>query len=198
VTSVEVWRNWLRDTLESLNITRPILIGNSLGALIVVDYAAHFSDRVHAAVASGAPGMSNVPLVTFDQVQTKGLLRRADAHRLARQLFYDPSRIPPEVIDRTYEEVKSPKRLRACLQMLKVAKEYDISGLLPNLRCPLFLVWGDHDRVTPLASWRPHLTKLERCSVKEIKDCGHSPMLERPDEFNEALLEFFNHYVPAN
>jgi pimeloyl-ACP methyl ester carboxylesterase len=141
--------------------------------------------------------MSRLPILTLEKVRTRGLLTRREAHRVAKMLFYDPSRVPKEVIDRTYNEVNTPKKMRACLQALKVAKDYDVSTLLPNIRCPLLMVWGDHDKVTPLADWLPHLTKLKQCQVLEIEKCGHSPMVEKPDDFNKVVLAFLHQHLPG-
>jgi pimeloyl-ACP methyl ester carboxylesterase len=189
VTDVSVWRNWLRDFLNSLNIERPILVGNSLGGLIVVDFAAHFPERVVAGVASGAPGASQMPVVPLEQIH-RGWFMRADARKLSHFIFHDPSKVTEELIDRTHKEVSGLKRMRACLQSLKVAKEYEIATLLPRIRCPLMMLWGDHDKVTPLADWLPYLDRIEQGQLKVIESCGHSPMVEKPDEFNAHLLDY--------
>ncbi len=195
VTEVGTWRNWLKEFLDGLSIDRPILVGNSLGGLMVLDFAANFPDRIHAGVASGAPGASKMATIPLDQVQS-GWLTKADAHRLAAHLFYDPSKVSEEAIDRTYKEVASLKRMRACIQSLRVAKDYELAPMLPRIKCPLMMLWGDHDRVTPLDDWLPLLDKIPNCRLKVVEACGHSPMVEKPEEFSNILLEFLREAVP--
>jgi pimeloyl-ACP methyl ester carboxylesterase len=196
VDSAADWRNWLLKLLDSQEIERPILCGNSLGGLIVLDFAAHYPDRVYAAVASGAPGMKMVPVFSLQEFM-EWLNPKGGCEKLARHLFYDRSRVPMQTVERLYGEVNTLKRLRLCVEALHVAKQYDATVMLPKIRCPLMLIWGEHDQVTPLEEWKQHLDKIERCTLRIIRDCGHSPMVELPSEFNKEFLAFLQPLIPG-
>src|ERR687887_2034467 len=47
----------LRAVLNERAVERSALCGNSLGALVALDFARHHPDRVESVVASGAPGL---------------------------------------------------------------------------------------------------------------------------------------------
>jgi 2-hydroxy-6-oxonona-2,4-dienedioate hydrolase len=188
VDSVVIWRNWLLESLNTAEITRPILCGNSLGGLIVIDFAAAFPERVKAIIASGAPGMTRTGLLNVAGFGS--MLSLPNASVVAQRMFHNPKVMTPELADRAFAEVKCPKRFRASLRALRVSQEYDASAILPNICCPVLFVWGAEDRITPLEDWMPHLGKLERFELVQIEECGHSPMIEKPAEFNCALLAF--------
>jgi pimeloyl-ACP methyl ester carboxylesterase len=73
-------------------------------------------------------------------------------------------------------------------------------GLLPELsaapfdlvgiRCPVLLVWGDHDRMRPRTGARIALDSLPTTRVQLIEGCGPRPQLEAPDRLLELLLPF--------
>jgi pimeloyl-ACP methyl ester carboxylesterase len=73
-------------------------------------------------------------------------------------------------------------------------------GLLPELsaapfdlvgiRCPVLLVWGDHDRMLPHTDARLMLDSLPTTHVELIEGCGPRPQLEAPDRLLELLLPF--------
>jgi pimeloyl-ACP methyl ester carboxylesterase len=73
-------------------------------------------------------------------------------------------------------------------------------GLLPELsaapfdlvgiRCPVLLVWGDHDRMLPHTGARIMLDSLPTTHVQLIEDCGPRPQLEATDRLLELLLPF--------
>ena len=62
-----------------------------------------------------------------------------------------------------------------------------LSGLTP----PALFIWGRHDSLVPAAfsrhvrEWLPHAEQVT------IDACGHVPQVERPEETNSLLREFF-------
>jgi pimeloyl-ACP methyl ester carboxylesterase len=60
----------------------------------------------------------------------------------------------------------------------------------PNIACPTLILVGDQDGVTPLSLCRPIVAAIENCRIRVIPGTAHLTMLERPAEFNAALIEF--------
>jgi pimeloyl-ACP methyl ester carboxylesterase len=62
---------------------------------------------------------------------------------------------------------------------------------LPALRLPVLQIMGRHDPVSCLegAAWVQE--RLAHGGLVEL-DCGHYPMIEKPLEFNHALLSFLD------
>ena len=56
--------------------------------------------------------------------------------------------------------------------------------------CPVLLLWGTNDIVTPVTEWEGQLHLLKSVVLKKIPECGHVPMIEKPSEFNAELLAF--------
>jgi pimeloyl-ACP methyl ester carboxylesterase len=55
---------------------------------------------------------------------------------------------------------------------------------------PVLLIWGDHDRLVPLASGQELKRHLKGAEMVVMKSVGHLPYEESPGEFNRVLLEF--------
>jgi pimeloyl-ACP methyl ester carboxylesterase len=51
-------------------------------------------------------------------------------------------------------------------------------------------VWGDSDQVVPVESADLYAEAIPHAKKVILKDTGHVPMAERPDEFNRLLEEF--------
>jgi pimeloyl-ACP methyl ester carboxylesterase len=68
--------------------------------------------------------------------------------------------------------------------------EYDVSKRLNELKIPVQLIWGADDPLFPVAhAARAHsLIKKSRLAV--IEGAGHTPQVERPEEFNRVLDRF--------
>ena len=63
---------------------------------------------------------------------------------------------------------------------------------LPELAMPTLIVWGERDRVVPLAQARDAVGRLRRARLVVIPDCGHLPQIERPELFLKALGSFLD------
>jgi pimeloyl-ACP methyl ester carboxylesterase len=86
-----------------------------------------------------------------------------------------------------------PKRVGALV--LVSPSVYRITGQekskLSGLDIPVLLVWGERDRVFPLDEYgKPLKETLPRAKLLIVKQAGHGAYLDKPDEFNELLLDF--------
>jgi pimeloyl-ACP methyl ester carboxylesterase len=55
---------------------------------------------------------------------------------------------------------------------------------------PVLLIWGDHDRLVPIASGHELKRHLKKADMVVLRGIGHLPYEESPEEFNRILLEF--------
>lgn len=58
---------------------------------------------------------------------------------------------------------------------------------LPRIQAPTLLLWGDQDRILDVSSIETMKPLLKNASVVIIKDCGHAPILERPESAADYL-----------
>jgi pimeloyl-ACP methyl ester carboxylesterase len=80
-----------------------------------------------------------------------------------------------------------------CLSIIKAAKSTQRDHVLmrlPEIITPALLIWGNDDTITPPAVARQFEDNLPNSKLVMLEECGHAPMMERPEEFNKALEEF--------
>jgi 3-oxoadipate enol-lactonase/4-carboxymuconolactone decarboxylase len=65
-----------------------------------------------------------------------------------------------------------------------------VKGEQARIRCPTLILVGDQDPVTPLANARQIAGEIAGAVIRIIPGTAHMTMLEAPDAFNTALLEF--------
>jgi len=64
---------------------------------------------------------------------------------------------------------------------------------LPYLNIPVLLLWGERDMVFPSDEFgKPLKETLPRAKLVVVKQAGHGVYLDKPDEFNELLLDFLS------
>jgi 2-hydroxy-6-oxonona-2,4-dienedioate hydrolase len=183
-------RTAIKHLADRFELERVSLCGNSFGALAALDFAVHHGEAVASIVLSGAPGLS--PNVNAG-IGVPRSVRREHTLGLVRQMFHDPARATPAMIDRTLALLSEPRHVRNVVQALRAARDYPIADALSRLVCRTLFVWGADDAVTPAAPWEQAVRAVDRGTFRLVPRCGHSPMIERPHEFNRILLEFLTH-----
>jgi pimeloyl-ACP methyl ester carboxylesterase len=77
----------------------------------------------------------------------------------------------------------------------KEAKEgmpylYSLEKDLPNIKAPTLILWGDKDKIIDISSVPVFEKGLKNHKTVIIKDCGHCPMMEKPQETATQYLDF--------
>jgi pimeloyl-ACP methyl ester carboxylesterase len=66
----------------------------------------------------------------------------------------------------------------------------DSTPTLGDIDVPVLIIHGEQDQIIPLAEAEAMMEAIPDAELVIIKDAGHLPNLEQPDEFNEAVIEF--------
>lgn len=174
-------------------------VGHSFGGAVLVDWASRYPERFRslgllapAAVyhpwhsAGGGPirwpvvGPLLVPLFIWI-VSTEAVGRRAFAH-----IVRDMSQMRREdVADLQW----GCRRAREMLRALDYYRFPDLEAALRRIHQPVVLGWGTHDRVVPYSDVPVFERNLPNVRLVTWHDCGHVPMMERPEACDALLRE---------
>jgi pimeloyl-ACP methyl ester carboxylesterase len=111
--------------------------------------------------------------------------------------FHDPTQVPEyEALfgdGVTREQAKDVEYNRTVAARL-CWKPYMFNPTLPHLlagvRVPTRIVWGRQDAMVPLNCGGLYQRAIPDSELAVIENCGHTPHIEKPDEFVELALEF--------
>ena len=199
--SVEGNVELLDGLMDELGIDKAVLVGNSAGAEIAAAYALEHPERVEGLVlVDPAVGSGRFPqwassLLSLPQIRhIAPLLVRSFAGEMGndtiRQAWHDPSRITPEV----YEGYRRPLRAenwdKALYEFTIAGNPVDYSERLANLTMPVLVVTGDDDRIVPTGQSIQLSREILGAELDVLKDCGHVPQEECPDQFMRSIQAF--------
>jgi pimeloyl-ACP methyl ester carboxylesterase len=130
-------------------------------------------------------------------------------HKFARKMvesqiwsmFCDPDAVDPSVADvavdefqRIYGSAGARFAFLSSARNIYLDKPFGRGGFYPRLSelsAPSLFVWGTHDTLIPHA-FRRHVERwLPRAEQTVIENCGHVPQIERAEEVNAMLCDFF-------
>lgn len=61
---------------------------------------------------------------------------------------------------------------------------------LQAIHVPTLVVWGRNDELIPVDDARKFGRGIRGARIVVVEQSGHVPQIEKPEEFNRALLEF--------
>jgi pimeloyl-ACP methyl ester carboxylesterase len=67
-----------------------------------------------------------------------------------------------------------------------------LAGRLHRIACPTLVLWGEHDRLVPVANGRAYAAGIAGAHMRVLADAGHSAILEQPSECTDAISDFLS------
>jgi pimeloyl-ACP methyl ester carboxylesterase len=182
-TNVKNFAKFLERFIEYKGLEDVILLGNSLGGHIGLLHTKLYPNKVKALVITGSSGL-------YESAMGDGYPKRGDYEfikKKAQDVFYDPAVATKEIVDEVFATVNDRMKLIKTLAIAKSAIRHNMSKDLPHMHTPTCIIWGENDTVTPPNVAKEFHELLPDSDLFWIKECGHAPMMEHPNEFNEVL-----------
>lgn len=187
-TNVREFAVYLRDFITHLGEEEVVLIGNSLGGHIGLLHTQLFPEKVKGLVITGSSGL-------YENAMGESYPKRENYEYIKRktqEVFYDPAVATKEVVDDVFETVNQRKKLIKILTIAKSAIRHNMSKELPNITTPTGIIWGREDNVTPPNVGEEFHKLLPNSTLYWISKCGHAPMMEHPETFNQLLTNWLS------
>jgi pimeloyl-ACP methyl ester carboxylesterase len=202
VATVEYQARLLHETLSTLGISKPILVGHSWGAALALAYALNYPDDVSGMVllapaaypdkgesrflqfATRTPLIGDLSLVLVKPFLGRHILKQALA-----QAFY-PQAVPSSYLKTACALWLGRRQVKAYIEdesalnnsLKRMSERYS------KIRVPLIIVTGDKDKIVSANenAYRLH-SVVPGSQLIELKDRGHEIPQTHPESIYSAL-----------
>ncbi len=165
---------------------RPVLVGNSFGGHVALRLSLARPDLVAGLILAGSSGLIERSMVREITVRpTREWLRRKIG-----ELFFDQANMREADLDRAHAVLSQRAGARAMVKLSRSARRNHLGERMGGVRAPTLLIWGRNDVVTPPEACEEFNRLIPNSRVVWFDRCGHAPMIEKPEEFARALVEF--------
>ena len=103
------------------------------------------------------------------------------------EVFFDSKHATEDLIEEVREMIFDSRRVRKIVRMAKSAKQNNLRDRLHQIACPVSLIWGEDDSVTPPSVAHEFNDRLPNAELHFIQRCGPAPTIEQPERFNTLL-----------
>ncbi|GAC1534466.1 MAG: alpha/beta fold hydrolase [Herpetosiphon sp.] len=182
----------LQALLQQLDIPRAHIVGHSLGAAVALEYAIRFpgAARTITLLDSAPPSGLRIDITSYSAVGWL-LGNRTLFERALR------STVPTGPTDDFWTRIVDDALLvdpTAWSESFRSLNHWNAEREASKLRLPTLIVHGANDVLVPVESAHRTAQTLVGAKLTILKGVGHSPQLERPDEWTRLLVHFLKTY----
>ncbi|MEY3620560.1 MAG: hypothetical protein RLZZ391_926 [Bacteroidota bacterium] len=162
------------------------LLGNSLGGHVGLVYILKHPEKIKTLTLTGSSGL-------FENAMGDSYPKRGDYEYIKAKTaatFYDPAVATKELVDEVFEITNSRIKVIKIIALAKSAIRHNLGEELGQIKVPTLLIWGKNDNVTPPFVGEEFHKLIPNSELAFIDKCGHAPMMEVPNEFNDILEKF--------
>lgn len=197
--SMAAYVQFVQQVLDSLGVQQVVLAGNSLGGQIAWEFALAQPQRVSQLVlvdAAGYPLQSQSVPLGFQIARIPGLrsvmeytLPRGVIQSSVRNVYGDPAKVTPELVDRYYELTLRAGNRTALAQRFAQMR-WDHAEQIKALKIPTLILWGAQDKLIPLDNGRRFASDIVGARLVVFEQLGHVPQEEDAPSTVNVVREF--------
>ena len=164
------------------------LLGNSLGGHLAILYTLKYPEQVRSLTLSGSSGL-------FESAMGTTFPKRGDYEFIKNKTeltFYDPANADKELVDEVFNMVNDRMKGLRIVLTAKSAMRNNVEDKVSNITIPTLLVWGKEDNITPAFVGERFKELIPNSELVVVEKCGHAPMMEHPELFNQTLEKFLH------
>jgi len=189
---IRTYVDFLDQFCKQLKIERATLIGNSMGGWIAAMFTASFPDRVDKLVLVDAAGYA--PPKDFDTRAFFGLnpTTREGMKVLVGKVFYNKAFQTDAFIEQSIAArlaAGDGYTINSITESIIRGEDF-LDDTVKTIKRPALIVWGRQDGLVLLTEGERFNKDIVGSKMIVIDQCGHVPNVEKPGEFNAAVLKF--------
>ncbi len=184
--------NWLKDFLLSLNISKAHIVGLSQGGAIALQFVLDNPEMVDKLVLVDAAALGAKPsLASIFGILWLNSFPSSRANRFySRCVLYNPDCRDPRHGQYSIEVIKGKGGKKAFRQGKGAAASTIPDESLRQIQNPTLIVWGENDKLFTIDHGEAAAKVIPDSKLFRIKEAGHLPLMDQPEIFNKAVLEF--------
>ena len=202
--SIESYTRFLAQFLEKIKVDKFYLAGNSLGGNIAWNYAAEHPDKVAKLILIDASGLpTNKPQPAIFKMAKTPILNSLFLYltpqfiirKNIEQVYGNKLKVTDSLIIRYHKMSLRTGNRKAFIDRAKI--DFNLNkksnlAKLKSVKSPTLLIWGAKDTWIPLENGKRMDSLLPNSKLVILKNSGHVPMEENPEESLVFLNIFLN------
>jgi pimeloyl-ACP methyl ester carboxylesterase len=185
----------VRDLMAELGIDKAVVVGLSMGGYISLAFYRNYPEAVRAMVLADTRASADTDegrarrMKSAERAEMEGAAAIAD-DMVPVALAASTVESRPDIVARmrAMAEANTPRGIAAAQRAM--ASRRDSTYILAGMDFPVLIIVGSEDKLTPVSEAEALRNGIRQAKLVVIEGAGHLSNMERPKEFNAALIEF--------
>jgi proline-specific peptidase len=202
--SIDFFVAFTRSFMDKLGIDKAVLIGNSLGSHVALEFALNYPQRVQALVIESSTGIRwQVGILEYIILRayiTENQFKNISEKKMREHIewsWYHQCPASEELVnhrihfrrkyyDTLIYEYNNKAFVRGLWHVINDTIRYKVNAIA----VPTLIVWGRHDSVTKLCDAHYLHRKIKGSRLEIIENAGHLAHIEQPEAFNKVVRQY--------
>lgn len=188
------WTDCLAGLMDSEGIKKAHILGISWGGLLAQEFYKRYPDRVLSLILTDttvgwtgalSDSVANARLAAC--IHDSSLPTQDFVLKYLSGMFSDS--VPSTIKDELARIMNDTHPIGFRLMATAVAIA-DTRALLPTIKAPTLLIWGESDKRSPLSAAYQMRDAIHGAKLEIISGAGHISNMEKPIQFNKVVKDF--------
>jgi pimeloyl-ACP methyl ester carboxylesterase len=191
---IRTYVDFLDQFCKQLKIERASLVGNSMGGWIAAAFTAAFPDRVDKLVLVDAAGYAPPKDLDTRTFYSLNPTTREGMKVLAAKVFYNKLFLTDAAIDQAIAArlaAGDGYTINSITESIIRGEDF-LDDTVKTIKQPTLIIWGRQDGLVSLSEGEHFNKDIAGSKLIVIDECGHVPPIEKPAEFNAAVVKFLS------
>jgi pimeloyl-ACP methyl ester carboxylesterase len=187
--SMDTIPEYTRSVIEFIDLIRaprPIPVGLSLGGAIAQQLLLDHAERFPAGVLVSTGARLRVLPAILETIE-----KNFDVFLRSMGDFAASEKTNPELLQPLLEETAKLEP-KVVLGDFRACDAFDVMDRLSEIMVPVLVVTAEDDKLTPVKYGKFLEDHIGDASRAHLLDAGHLTPVEKPEEFNRAIIEFLS------
>ena len=195
LSSMDMFATDVRALLDELGLDQVVLGGLSMGGYVALAFYRLYPDRVRGLILADTRPQADDNQGRQSREELATLAEQSGAKGvgdllLPKLLGESTFRLNPHIPMLIYGKIESAPPQSIAAASRGMAMRSDSTPLLPQISCPVLLLVGEQDTLTPPAVAQEMAEAIPNSTLHIIPDAGHLSSIEQPTAFTQALNEY--------
>lgn len=188
--SIADYATWLGDEIRRTGSEPVTLVGHSMGSLVALEAAARNADMVARLVLIGTAASMKVNPRLREAAERRDATAGAMVIKWTLPDTSGYGRPKRWVLALSNDFIQSAENGVMASDLTACDEYADAVAMAERIRCPVLLLLGEHDKMTPPSAAQPLAAALADARIVVITKVGHMAPQEKPAEVNETINLF--------
>ena len=191
--SIKYMANAVQRVIEEINISKPIIIGHSMGGYVSLEFANHYPDLLSGAGLFHSTAIADTDEKKENRLKTIDFLIKNPVESFFKVFIpglFAPQNLKSNLLIPTEAIINQTQKESVIAGTKAMLERPDRTEVLMGSTFPWLFIAGKYDQLIPVEHLSLQASYCNKAMFEILFNSGHIGMIEEPEKSSEIILNF--------